>query len=236
MRPIIGITLNTRLNLTSYYVTSVAQAGGAPLILGEVPAVYHLEPILKELDGLIFSGGTDISPHFYQEYPMKGLGKVKPYRDAFEYQLLKDSLTEYSFPILGICRGMQLINVYHGGSLYQCLDRKEPPGLKHGLMETYPLAYPVHSITVEEGSRLYSLLQKTTLQVNSLHHQGIKVVGKNLQPVGKAPDGLVEALEREGDRFVLGVQWHPELMTETCKEAAQLFQEFILTCASFSRG
>lgn len=232
MRPIIGITLNTRPTLIGHYATSVARAGGSPLLLSTVPQIEDLDPVLQNLDGLIFSGGTDISPHLYNEYPKQGLGEIKPQRDAFEMALMDHCFKQYTFPILGICRGFQLLNVYHGGTLYQALEHKEPQGIKHWLMDTYPFEFPAHDTTVNTESRLYEILQKNCLQVNSLHHQGVYEVGKGLKAMGHAPDGIVEVLEKEGERFVLGVQWHPELMTETCPHALQLFKGFVAACST----
>ncbi len=235
MRPIIGITMNTRTNFTEYYVSSIDRAGGCPLILSRVFNIRNLDAILGHIDGMIFSGGTDIDPYYYNESPLDGLGVVHPYRDEFEFKLLGHCLDDYSFPILGICRGFQLLNIYHGGSLYQSLERKDPSGIKHWLLDTYPLEYPSHMVNIEKESRLYSLLEKTTLGVNSLHHQGIKEIGEGLKSLGHAPDGIVEVLEREGERFVLGVQWHPEMMSKTCEDSKKLFSSFVEECMAKPR-
>lgn len=230
MRPIIGITMNTRKDFTEYYISSVDQAGGCPLILSRVSTIKSLDAILGHLDGIIFSGGADISPHYYNESPLHGLGAVQPYRDAFEFALLGHCLDYYTFPILGICRGFQLLNIYHGGSLYQSLERKKPQGIKHWLIDSYPLEHPAHEVIIERESRLCSLLHKTHLKVNSLHHQGVKTIGQHLKAMGHAPDGIIEVLEREGDRFVLGAQWHPEMMSKTCEDSQKIFRYFVEEC------
>lgn len=230
MQPIIGITMNTRCNLTSNYVLSIAKAGGSPLILSRVPDLKSILPILHKLDGILFSGGTDISPHYYSEYPKYGLGEVEPGRDQFEYDLLKYCLKHTTYPILGICRGFQLLNIAHGGTLYQCLERERPECAMHWLFEKYPLDYPTHQVSIHKTSRLFSMIQKASLKVNSFHHQGIKELGEGLKPVGFAEDGILEVLEKKGERLVIGVQWHPEMMSETCKDSQKLFQCFIEEC------
>ncbi len=232
VRPIIGITMNTRAEFSSYYVESVERAGGCPLILSPVENCEALLPILDKLDGIIFSGGTDINPFYYNDGPRYGLDEVKPGRDRYEFELIKICLEEYSFPILGICRGMQLLNIFQGGNMYQCLEKEKPEGLMHALMEKFPLHYPSHAVEIEETSRLYGLVEKTEVFVNSLHHQGIKEVGSELVITARAPDGIIEGLELPGERFVVAVQWHPEMMSKGDATAAAIFKGFVLECIS----
>jgi len=230
MRPIVGITMNTRAELSTYYVESVEAAGGCPLILSRVESCDSIKPVLDQLDGIIFSGGTDINPHYYNDDPRYGLQQVKPGRDQYEFELLRTCLNNYSFPILGICRGLQLLNIYQGGNMYQCLEKEKPEGIMHALWEKFPMHYPSHAVQVEKDSRLFALIQEEKVLVNSLHHQGIKELGQNLISTARSSDGLIEALELVGDRFVVAVQWHPEIMSTRCEIAASIFKGFIQEC------
>ncbi len=230
MRPIIGITMNTRGEFSSYYVESVERAGGCPIILSSVDNCETLEPVLDKLDGIIFSGGTDINPFYYNDAPRYGLEEVKPKRDRYEFQLLKTCFEEYSFPILGICRGMQLLNIFQGGTMYQCLEKEKPEGLMHALMTKFPLHYPSHIVEIEKDSRLFGLVKEKQIYVNSLHHQGVKDIGENLLATAVAPDGIIEGLELPGERFVVAVQWHPEMMSEKDEYAKAIFGGFVREC------
>ncbi len=230
MRPIIGITMNTRGEFSSYYVESVERAGGCPVVLSSVESCEALLPVLDQLNGIIFSGGTDINPFYYDDGPRYGLDVVKPSRDRYEFELIKMCFEEYRFPMLGICRGMQLLNIFQGGNMYQCLEKEKPQGLMHTLMEKFPLHYPAHAVEIEENSKLFELVGKNKVFVNSLHHQGIKEIGAKLKKTAWAPDGLIEGVEMPGDRFVVAVQWHPEMMTKKDEYAQAIFRGFVREC------
>ena len=230
MYPVIGITMTTREGFTARYVNSVAQNGGVPVIIPILDNTDIIDSALNKLDGIIFSGGADVNPHLYNEEPRYGLGEVTPERDEHEFKLLEKCLNDYQFPILGICRGVQVMNVYHGGSLYQCLEKERPGGLMHMLFNKYPFEYPTHRVSVSSDSKLYSLVEKDSLFVNSFHHQGVKQVGTGLKAVSQAQDGIVEALELDDDRFMVGVQWHPEMMAQKCSNAKDIFTNFIKRC------
>ncbi len=236
MQPVIGITITTRKGFTEYYVNAVEKVGGIPIVLPILEDTSQIQPILKELHGVIFTGGTDINPFYYNEEPRYGLGEVKPYRDEHEFKLLELCLEKFEGPVMGICRGMQLINVLHGGSMYQCLEQDRSDGIMHALIERYPLEYPSHLVYLKENSWLFKICAQQTLYVNSLHHQGVKELGKSLKVSARAGDGLIEGIEREGERLVFGLQWHPEMMMEKSFEARKIFTDFVQECKYFQKN
>lgn len=190
------------------YVDSVVQNGGVPFI---IPFTENDEVIKAQLDhvqGLILSGGHDVDPHLYGEEPEQKIGEIWPARDHFDTLLLKLA-EEKGIPVLGICRGAQIINVAHGGSLYQDLSYRSEKTLKH--MQGHTPDLPTHSVKLVEGSHLAKILGKTEFMVNSFHHQVIKSIAPDLIESGVAPDGVPEGFENEKGT-IIGVQWHPEML------------------------
>ncbi len=229
MKPIIGI-LSTSEDTQADYIKAVERAGGTPIVLPMVEEIRTLDPIIDKLNGIIFTGGSDINPHCYKDYPKYGLGKVLPKRDGFEVPLALSILNDSNISILGICRGMQLLNVVTGGSLYQSLEKENPISFNHWMKDIYPRYHPSHEVTIEKSSKLFSIFNKDKIFVNSFHHQGIKTLGKGFQPVMTADDGTIEAIEFPGKRFIIGVQWHPEMMIDTYPEYLNLFRTFVMQC------
>jgi putative glutamine amidotransferase len=178
------------------YADKVLEAGGLPVGL---PVGADPVPYLEHLDGIVLTGGADIDPWRYRS-PPDGHGHYEPERDRFEFQLLEGALA-HDLPVLGICRGLQVLNVHRGGSLVQDV----PAHARHDLDP----ALAVHPVSFEPGSRLHSLYGPAT-EVNSLHHQCVDQLGTGLLVAGRADDGTVEAIEMPG-RDVLAVQWHPEM-------------------------
>lgn len=248
MKPIIGICSNYSVNaeigrvtglglpnqawqlLAADYVRAVEAAGGCPVILPVVDETEALWPMVLKLDGIIFTGGTDVDPLYYHEAPRKGLGEIVPERDRHEVALCKRVISETAIPVLGICRGIQLINVALGGTLYQDLGR-EWNGHHHRL-SNYPKHVPTHKIHLHEKSRLSDLAGALEIWTNSFHHQAVKELGVGLITTAQAEDGLVEGVELEGERFVAAVQWHPEMMCPGDSVAVGLFSRFVALCKS----
>lgn len=211
----IGITCGWEENknwhkLHDEYVSAVKEVGGIPFLLPSVDSPDLAEVYYNRLDGFIFSGGSDVDPHYFGEEPQQGLGEITPKRDFFEMALAKLVL-EGNKPALGICRGMQLLNIAAGGDVYQ--DLKSITGQMHS--QQAPRDYPVHTVRVLAESSLFRLAQKESLLVNSFHHQGVRRVGKGLKAAAWSEDGLIEAVESiVGDNSygnrIMGVQWHPE--------------------------
>ncbi len=237
MQPVIGVTssinfhtgdlpLGERQFVPWNYVKAIEAAGGLPVILPLLEEVNQgtIDGLLAKVDGLLFIGGVDIDPELYGQAPRNSLGPVAPERDRLEIPLMKRALAE-DVPLLAICRGIQVMNVAQGGTLYQDLPEQYKDGIKH--FQGAAMQYPSHKITIEEGSVLSRIASKE-IRVNSFHHQGIDTIGDNLGVTAKAPDGIIETLEGTKQRFALGVQWHPEAMWFRDKVSLALFKELVL--------
>jgi len=181
------------------------------------------------IDGLILTGGFfDIDPVLYGEKPIKKMGPLKRARTNMEMRIAKKAL-RLSMPILGICGGHQLINVVFGGTLYQDLRAQLGKCLKHE--QSRPSNRPVHRVQIVKGSKLHGLMGRRKIKINSTHHQAIKDVGKGLLACARTGDGVIEAVESAGDgSFLVGVQWHPELLMENDSPSRRLFTRFVREC------
>jgi putative glutamine amidotransferase len=223
-RPRIGVTLDAdeatrRYELKRGYVDAILAAGGLPILLphgdASVAAAY-----LALLDGLVVTGGAfDVPPELYGEARREVCGPLKAERTAAERDLLEAALA-VSLPVLGICGGMQLLNVVRGGTLYQ--DLPADAGIT-GHEQPPPKDAPTHEVAVTAGSHLALLLGEAPFRVNSTHHQAIRGPGIGVLVSGRAPDGVVEAIELPDLRFALGVQWHPEAVVRHDPRQAALF-------------
>ena len=205
------------------YVDAVIRAGGVPLI---IPFSTDKEVIISQaqlIDGLILSGGHDISPYNYGQEPSQKIGETFPERDTYEMILLEES-KKRDIPILGICRGFQLINVAAGGTLYQDLSLIPGNILKHDQVSNPTLK--THKVEIKENSFISSIFGKETM-VNSFHHQVINKVANDFIVVAKASDGVVEAIEHKTYKFLVAVQWHPEMLAVNCEKARELFSKFV---------
>ena len=206
-RPLIGISANTAdidLTLRRVYCDQIVRAGGVPMVLPPVDDAEVLINMLEGIDGLVLTGGADYNPLWYGEQPEKELHTINSTRDLPELLLTRLAFNR-QIPILGICRGVQTMAIALGGNLVQ--DLKTP--LKHG--QDAPRSEATHSVTITEGSTLYSLYGQETF-VNSFHHQAVKDCGSHLHVVATAPDGVIEAVESTEQKALMGVQWHPEWM------------------------
>lgn len=235
MKPVIGVTCarstqDRRYALHHHYVEAVIDAGGLPFLLPGAPGL-SVQDVAKEVDGIIISGGVDVDPKWYGEEPHVACGEIDPIADAFDMELCCHFLKENK-PILGICRGSQILNVAAGGTLYQDVAHQAGTTLQH--RQKAPDWYPTHQISVTEGSLLKRVLGVSTLQVNSFHHQAVRQVAPGFAAVAHAQDGIIEAIEKQGDGFVLGVQWHPERTYTRTKEEFVLFEEFVRFCGGNS--
>jgi putative glutamine amidotransferase len=213
MKPRIGITTTPRLHedrfleaLDRTFVTAVIRSGAVPFIL-PVLEPEDARAALTCLDGVLFTGGGDVDPARYGAEPSPEVDGVDPTRDAFELALV-EAAVELDLPILGVCRGAQVMNVARGGSLIQHL----PDVTDQSHRERERWAETVHPVRIEQDSRLLQVLQQDLIGVNTLHHQAVDRLGSGLRAVGWAGDGTVEAIEGVDGLRILGVQWHPELL------------------------
>lgn len=228
-KPIIGITClvnwqDERQQQNETYIQAVLKAGGIPVLL---PAVNSTAVIMEQaelVDGLIVSGGPDMDPKYFGEQPVPELGGVSPLMDASESVLIRRIL-ELNKPLLGICRGEQVLNVVAGGTLYQDLRRALPEVLKH--VQDQPRWFPSHSARIVAGTKLAKIMQAEELPVNSFHHQAVARVAPGFVATAYAPDGVIEAIESQNHRFVIGVQWHPEGMWNQTNNYDALFAALI---------
>ena len=230
MKPVIGITpsIGTFENrgeifrMEVSYVEAVEAAGGVPVLLP--PSAAGVEELIGVVDGIIFSGGADIRPDRYgDDYIHEKTYGVSDLRDDFEFQLLEAALRA-DVPVLAICRGIQVLNVGLGGSLYQDVPTEYPDAIKHTQpWEVGSWEDPIHQVAVERDSLLGDLLDAATVGTNSAHHQSLKQVASELRVIGRSDDGSIEAVEHPDKRFVLGVQWHPEKMFQCHTEHLRLF-------------
>ncbi len=234
-RPSIGITPDVstpnpdapqpKYELKTAYAEAVLRAGGLPLVLPYSDDRLVIDAYLDRLSGLLVSGGGfDVPPELYGEQPKDGLGPLKPERTQFELLLVKGALAR-NLPVLGVCGGMQLLNVALGGTLFQDLARELPAARPH--QQTHDRTHPQHPIDVKEGTVLADCLGKGQLMVNSTHHQAVKAVGEKLEVCATAPDGVIEAVEAKSYAFAVGVQWHPELLIDNVPPNLGLYRGFV---------
>lgn len=246
-RPIIGIPTQTLQSLggvsaeippswvmSQRYVVTLTNAGAIPWL---VPLIDDetLRGIYDALDGIFLPGGADIDPVSYGTNPHPLCGKTDHDRDRVELAVTRWAMADGK-PVLGVCRGMQLINLAAGGTLYQDLAEQMPGSIKH---DYFPFGgsnlrrdYLAHPVDVVSSTRLAGVFGAGELRVNSMHHQGVRELGKGLAVTAVAPDGLVEAVEAEDDGYVVGVQWHPEALTDSSETSRRLFDEFVAEAAA----
>ena len=204
------------LALALAYPGAVSRGGGAPMIVPPFAHEDDVETILDRVDGVLLSGGPDIDPCLYGQGPHAELGPVDIGLDRFELGFVRRAL-ERDLPLLGICRGAELMNVARGGTLIQHVE---------GHRQTEEARVPTHDVRIEEGSRLAEVIGETHVGVNTFHHQAVDALGGGVRAVAWSDDGLIEALELVGPEFAIGVQWHAEGMIDEAHHCA-LFAKFV---------
>ena len=226
---VIGISPNhctedNLYKLNKAYTEVINRAGGLALILPFTPDENLIHEYEDMIDGLLLTGGLDLDPLLFGEEPLPGGGRLDPVRDNYELALIRYAdLAE--LPILGICKGCQLMNIARGGTIYQDLYTQRAGVLKH--LQEAPRWYPTHGVELDHQARLYGIFEKDFIRVNSIHHQAVKDVSPYFRVAARALDGVIEAIEGIEDRFVLGVQWHPESLWENDQDSFKIFREFI---------
>ncbi len=219
------------------YVDAVTQAGGIPVILPPLTDLSALHALYERLDGVLLAGGDDVDPAYYGEAPHPLLGRVTPERDTAELQLARWAVTDGK-PVLGICHGMQVLNVALGGSLWQDIQVQLPGTLDHLVSAKHHRWDALdHTLKLTPDSQLAQLLGTTEIGLNSLHHQAVKEIGAGLRVVGRAPDGVIEAVEGIGAAFVNGVQGHPEQLWQAVEPRWRaLFGAFVAAMRDIASG
>ena len=227
-RPVIGLTSDVRVEartlgfLFDSYYESVEDAGGLPLQIPPLRDRALIPQVLSTVDAVIVVGGEDLDPRLYGEEPLHTHKPVPPERQRFDLELGR-ALMACDHPVLGVCYGCQLLTVVAGGALYQDISTQVGDGVKH--TGRFP-DLPMHEIEIRGGTRLRDILGSERMEVNSAHHQAPKRLGNALVETATAADGVIEAFEAAGDRFLLGVEWHPDLMRDH-PEQRRLFEALV---------
>jgi len=239
--PVIGITCSLQrfpthdrhdseyFYLYEPYVAAVHEAGGIPIIIPIGLESRYPARVFELLNGLVISGGGDIDPNRYGDILTTTLKMVEPKKDQTEIDLFNLAFNK-NIPVFGICRGAQLMNVALDGTLYQDVTGQVRMALNHD--PDFPHEEPSHEVRIERDSKLYKALGESSIWVNSWHHQAMKLHGKGLLVSARASDGVIEAIEHPNKKWVIGVQWHPELMWQSDKIQAKLFKTFVDACKS----
>ncbi len=231
-QPVIGITAGRKTIETSvgplthfvqpvFYAEAVLAAGGLPIILP--PAIGWREEVLAMVDGLLITGGEDIDPAHYGQTRHPSVEKIDPLRDQFEIAAVRFALAA-DRPLLGICRGSQVINIAAGGTLVQDLPSQRPGPIAHSQLDLTKL---VHEVEITSDSRLYAAIGANRIRANSSHHQAVEIPAPQLRPVAWAEDGVVEAAESLTHRWIVAVQWHPEMLYEDDLAHRRLFEALV---------
>jgi gamma-glutamyl-gamma-aminobutyrate hydrolase PuuD len=228
-RPVIGIADTYRdgvCYVSRAYIEAILKAGGIPIIVPLIRDDSVIVELLKSVDGIIFPGGGDFDPAYYNEKPIPQMGTVNAPRDTFEIRLLLLA-AENSVPVLGICRGLQLINIAFGGSLYQDIPAQYyEKSVSHRQRNSN--TEPSHSVIVEDSTMFSKIVGDKILMVNSAHHQAVKRPADGFTIAGRAADGIVEAMEKiDSANWIMAVQFHPELLINKDKTLLKIFQRFV---------
>jgi len=205
------------------YIKAIECAGGVPVVLPVIDDSDNIKMQMEMCNGVLLTGGQDIHPKYYGEDQHKRLGHLVSRVDQYQLKLAQ-MIIEADKPVLGICRGLQIMNVAFNGSLYQDLKEKSKDVLKH--FQSGKRFETAHRIRIDESSKIHSIFG-AEIMVNSYHHQGIKDLGQGLTVVAKSADGVIEAIEMKDKKFVLGVQWHPEMLLAGSKEMLPLFEALV---------
>lgn len=243
-RPLIGITCNYDYRdqvgavsgmgicgqdwnfIAGDYVYIVERAGGTPVLIPQCKSFESVRPLLEHLDGIIISGGHDVGPENYHAFPKGYCGTIIPERDRSDLAVTQYAL-EHDKALLGICRGIQILNVARGGTLYQ--DLEKDGNFEHHFGDKYPRNVGWHTVRFAQDSKLYDIYGAGEIAVNSFHHQAVWDPGEGVSITAYSSDGVPEAIEVAGYKFALAVQWHPEMMYDS-DEQLKLIRAFVDAC------
>ena len=233
-KPVIGISCSidgTTVEVGMTYVVSVRKAGGIPFIIPITTSDKEIDEYLDRIDGLLMTGGEDVSPLLFGQEPSPFLGTVVPERDTYDLALIRKAVLK-GIPVLGICRGIQCLNIAMGGDLIQDIPSEVKDAIQH--RQTGPRSYGSHTIMIEKGSLMEKLLGSGEVAVNSFHHQACGKIAPGFKVTAKSSDGIVEAIESPDGKFY-GVQFHPEGFVYACKkEFLPIFQHLVKLASEYS--
>lgn len=231
MKPCIGITCGHDWDkhiffIKENYYRAVETAGGVPVLIPPFDDDSLIDRMFDMIDGVLIGGGPDVDPLFFGEEPRPQNGRISPKRDKTELRLAYKAVLGKK-PIFGICRGMQVLNIACGGTIYQDIysQIKNVDILKH--TQDAPEWYGTHMVNISKNSRLFQILVVPKLKVNSFHHQAVKVIAKGFAASAHSSDGIIEGIEKTSDGFAVGVQWHPEEMWEKEPRFLNLFEVLV---------
>lgn len=234
-KPVIGVTpWYDREKKTSFiknlYCKAIVKAGGIPVLLPLIVNGSLFNDYFNLCDGILLTGGNDVDASLYNERNLPCNGRIFPERDKLELFLCRKAI-ENNIPVLGICRGIQVMNVAMGGTLYQDIYSQIPDGglIKHS--QDAPKWYPTHEVKLEENSILKDIFHLDNLNVNTFHHQAVKDVAPGFKVSARSCDGIIEAIEYISHVFAVGVQWHPEYMWKKDNSVLKLFEKFVSSCS-----
>ena len=233
MRPIIGVLAEIDNELSTKvlnaYTHAIEKSGGIPVLFPYVDDGETVEHLVDICDGFFFTGGADIDPKRYGEETRETIGDVQEHRDEFEFNVFQ-RVIKTSKPILAICRGAQLVNVALGGTLYQDIPSEVQTNILHKQSE--PKFSHSHDVRIMINTPLYEMMRMERIKANSFHHQAIKALGKGLEIMAVAEDGIIEAVYSSGRQYIRAYQWHPERLFEIDTQNRIIFEDFIRVCES----
>lgn len=237
--PRVAMTMRLELSSNRFYLgrdysEALAAAGAVPFHIGLIPDRRYIAESLDGADGVLLPGSdSDVDPSRYGEEPHRAFKRNVPVKDETDLLVLEEA-EKRGLPVLAICYGMQILNVFRGGTLIQDIDSQIEGAYMHD--QGLPLDRLSHGVRIDPASRLHGMEPSERQRINSHHHQAVDKVGKGLFVSAASSDGVVEAIEeRDSDRFVLGVQWHPELTYKSDKFSANIFASFVRACGTISK-
>ena len=236
-RPVIGVmpqydAAKDQVAISANYFRALRDAGALPVLLPLQSGTEDVKELLERVDGVLYPGGPDVSPLRFGEETIPECGIILPERDRVELEAVR-FLIERDLPVLGICRGIQSLNIGLGGDIYQDIPSQyiRPEGTPRvGHSQQSKGAVATHTVYVEKGTLLYDIVGKDCIAVNSFHHQAVKNLAPGMVCAGTSADGLTEAVYRPKSRFFLGVQWHPEYLYTEHEDAKKIFEAFVGAC------
>ncbi len=231
MKPVIGLTVSVKddgsVSLLEAYSRAIESAGGIPILIPYVKNTDIYDDFIEICDGIFITGGADIDPRRYGKDKNNTCGAIQPLRDEMELYILDEALCKNK-PVLAVCRGVQLLNVGLGGTLYQDIPTEYPSEINH--TQTEGRFIPSHKVKIVKDTPLFELIGKDKMTANSFHHQAIMDLAEGLKPMAYAEDGIIEAVYLPARDYVRGYQWHPERLFDSDGGNRKIFLDFIKAC------